>query len=64
VDKLYKKIAFLVLVVLLALGFDGTLTYDIFDLSTNTFSKVLGYVLLALIIGGIAWAEATKKDQK
>jgi len=64
VDKLFKKIAFLLLVVLLALGFDGTLTYDIFDLSTNTLSKVLGYLIFIVIIGGIAWAEATKKNSK
>ena len=49
---------------LLALLFDGTLSYDILDFRLRTFSDWLGLFLVAIIIVTIAFAESPKKNNK
>ena len=61
--KLKKTILFIILMVL-ALLLDGTLSYDIFDLRTLSLAGWLGLFLGLIICAVIAWAESPKKTDK
>lgn len=58
-----KAILFFTLAAL-ALLLDGTLSYDIFDPRTLSFTGWLGLLLILLMCVTIAWAESPKKDEK
>ena len=58
------KLALLLILAVLALLFDGTLSYDILDFRLDSFVDWLGFFLVVIIIVTIAWAESTKKDNK
>jgi len=57
-----KKLAELCILILFALILDGSLTYDLFDFSTQPFAKALGMIIFLLVLGGIVWAENTTKS--
>jgi hypothetical protein len=59
-----KKAALLLLLAVLAMLFDGTLSFDILDFRLRTFSDWLGLFLVVIIIVTIAWAESPKKNNK
>lgn len=57
-----KKLPLLFILILITLLLDGTSTYDLFDFSTRPFAKTLGLILFLIVLGGIVWAETTKKS--
>jgi len=59
-----KKLALLLILAVLALLFDGTLSFDILDFSLDSFADWLGFFLVVIIVVTIAWAESPKKDSK
>jgi hypothetical protein len=59
-----KKAALLLTLAVLAMLFDGTLSFDILDFRLESFSDWLGFFLVAIIIVTIAWAETPKKNNK
>ncbi len=59
-----KKLALLLILAVLALLFDGTLSYDILDFRLENFADWLGFFLVVIIVVTIAWAETPKKDDK
>jgi len=59
-----KKVFILLIVTILALGFDGTLAKDIFDYKINSFSDLLLLILIIAVLGAIAWADSPNNDQK
>jgi len=58
-----KKFLFLLIFVVAALAFDGTLAKDIFDYKINTLSGWLGLVLIVGISLTLFLAESTKPHQ-
>ena len=63
-EQALKKLALLLILAVLALLFDGTLSYDILDFRLKTFADWLGFFLIVIIVVTIAWAESPKKDNK
>ena len=59
-----KKSALLLILAVLALLFDGTLSYDILDFRLDSFADWLGIFLVVIIVVTIAWAETPKKNNK
>jgi hypothetical protein len=59
-----KKLALLLILAVLALLFDGTLSYDILDFRLDSFADWLGFFLVVIIVVTIAWAETLKKNSK
>lgn len=59
-----KKFILLLILVVLALAVDGTLTYDIFDFRMDTLTTWLGLILFLAILGIISWADSAKKHEK
>ena len=59
-----KKIFILLIVTILALAFDGTLTKDIFDYKISSFTDWLLIIMIIAILVTIAWADSTKTDHK
>ncbi len=57
-----KKRFILLIVVILALAFDGTLAKDIFDYKISSFSDWLLLILIIVIVFAIAWANSTKNN--
>jgi len=57
-----KKIFILLIVVILALAFDGTLAKDIFDYKISSFTDWLLLILIIVILFAIAWANSTKNN--
>jgi uncharacterized membrane protein (DUF441 family) len=58
-----KKAALLLTLAVLAMLFDGTLSFDILDFRLESFSDWLGVFLVAIIIVTIAWSDSPKKDE-
>jgi hypothetical protein len=58
-----KKIFILLIVAVLALAFDGTLSKDIFDYQLSSFTDWLTAILIIAILLTIAWADSTKSDE-
>jgi hypothetical protein len=54
----------LLILALLALLFDGTLSFDILDFRLDSFVDWFGLFLVVVIVVAIAWAESAKKDKK
>ena len=63
-EAVLKKGVLLLILALLALLFDGTLSYDILDFRLETFSDWLGFFLVVIIVVTIAFAESPKKNNK
>tara|TARA_B100000029_G_scaffold161436_1_gene157408 strand:+ start:332 stop:514 length:183 start_codon:yes stop_codon:yes gene_type:complete len=59
-----KKVFILLIVTILALGFDGTLAKDIFDYKISSFADWLLLILIIAVLGAIAWADSPNNDQK
>tara|TARA_B100001123_G_C15268301_1_gene1009287 strand:+ start:1233 stop:1415 length:183 start_codon:yes stop_codon:yes gene_type:complete len=59
-----KKIFILLIVIILALGFDGTLAKDIFDYKISSFSDWLLLILIIVVLFAIAWADSPNNDPK
>ena len=59
-----KKIFILLIVTMLALAFDGTLSKDIFDYKISSFTDWLLIVMIIGILLTIVWADSTKNDNK
>jgi hypothetical protein len=57
-----KKIFILLIIAVLALAFDGTLSKDIFDYQLNGFTDWLTAILIIAILLTIAWADSAKSD--
>jgi hypothetical protein len=57
-----KKIFILLIIAILALAFDGTLSKDIFDYQLSGFTDWLTAILIIAILLTIAWADSTKSD--
>ena len=57
-----KKILILLIVAVLALAFDGTLSKDIFDYQLSSFTDWLTAILVIAILLTIAWADSAKSD--
>ena len=55
-----KKIFILLIITVLALAFDGTLSKDIFDYQLSSFTDWLTAILIIAILLTIAWADPTK----
>jgi hypothetical protein len=54
----------LLILALLALLFDGTLSFDILDFRLDSFVDWFGLFLVVVIVVAIAWAESAKKDKE
>ncbi|VAX31046.1 hypothetical protein MNBD_NITROSPINAE05-1069 [hydrothermal vent metagenome] len=59
-----KKTALLLTLAVLAMLFDGTLSFDILDFRLQSFSDWLGFFLVTIIVVIIAWAESPKNNNK
>ena len=59
-----KKLALLLILAVLALLFDGALSFDIFDFRFDSFADWFGFFLVVIILVTIAWAESPKKNNK
>ena len=57
-----KKIFTLLIIAVLALAFDGTLSKDIFDYQLSSFSDWMAAILIIAILLTIAWADSAKND--
>jgi hypothetical protein len=57
-----KKIFILLVIAVLALAFDGTLSKDIFDYQLSSFSDWMAAILIIAILLTIAWADSAKND--
>ena len=57
-----KKIFILLIIAVLALAFDGTLSKDIFDYKLSSFTDWLTAILIISILLTIAWADSAKSD--
>ena len=55
-----KKIFILLIIAVLALAFDGTLSKDIFDYQLSSFTDWLTAILIIAILLTIAWADSAK----
>jgi hypothetical protein len=59
-----KKIFILLIIAILALAFDGTLSKDIFDYQLSGFTDWMTAILIIAILLTIAWADSAKSDGK
>ncbi len=59
-----KKLAFLFILVAVALIIDGTLARDIFDYRIESPAGWVSVLLILAIYAAIAWVESTKKNEK
>ena len=57
-----KKNFILLIIAVLALVFDGTLSKDIFDYQLSSFTDWLTAILIITILLTIAWADSAKSD--
>ena len=57
-----KKLFILLIIAVLALAFDGTLSKDIFDYQLSSFTDWLTAILIIAILLTIAWADSAKSD--
>jgi hypothetical protein len=57
-----KKIFILLIIAVLALAFDGTLSKDIFDYQLSGFTDWLTAILIIAILLTIAWDDSTKSE--
>ena len=57
-----KKLFILLIIAVLALAFDGTLSKDIFDYQLSGFTDWLTAILIIAILLTIAWADSAKSD--
>jgi len=57
-----KKIFILLIIAVLALAFDGTLSKDIFDYQLSGFADWMTAILIIAILLTIAWADSAKSD--
>ena len=57
-----KKIFILLIIAVLALAFDGTLSKDIFEYQLSSFTDWLTAILIIAILLTIAWADSAKSD--
>ena len=57
-----KKFFILLIIAVLALAFDGTLSKDIFDYKLSSFTDWLTAILIISILLTIAWADSAKSD--
>ena len=57
-----KKIFILLVIAVLALAFDGTLSKDIFDYQLSGFTYWLTAILIIAILLTIAWVDSAKSD--
>jgi hypothetical protein len=57
-----KKIFILLIIAILALAFDGTLSKDIFDYQLSGFADWMTAILIIAILLTIAWADSAKSD--
>ncbi len=57
-----KKVFILLIIAVLALAFDGTLSKDIFDYQLNGFTDWLTAILIIAILLTIAWVDSAKSD--
>ena len=57
-----KKVFILLVIAVLALAFDGTLSKDIFDYQLSSFSDWMTAILIIAILLTIAWTDAAKSD--
>jgi hypothetical protein len=57
-----KKIFILLIIAVLALAFDGTLSKDIFDYKLSGFTDWLTAILIIAILLTIAWVDSAKSD--
>jgi len=57
-----KKFFILLIIAILALAFDGTLSRDIFDYQLSNFTDWLTAILIIAILLTIAWADSAKSD--
>jgi hypothetical protein len=55
-----KKIFILLIIAVLALAFDGTLSKDIFDYQLSSFTDWLTAILIITILLTIAWVDSAK----
>ena len=62
VIKSLMKISILLIIAVLALAFDGTLSKDIFDYKLSSFTDWLTAILIISILLTIAWADSVKSD--
>ncbi|MDC1122821.1 hypothetical protein OAT11_05640 [Nitrospinaceae bacterium] len=57
-----KKVFILLVIAVLALAFDGTLSKDIFDYQLSSFSDWMTAILIIAILLTIAWTGSAKSD--
>jgi hypothetical protein len=57
-----KKLFILIIIAVLALAFDGTLSKDIFDYQLSGFTDWLTAILIIAILLTIAWVDSAKSD--
>ncbi len=57
-----KKVFILLIIAVLALAIDGTLSKDIFDYQLSSFTDWLTAILVIAILLTIAWADSAKSD--
>jgi hypothetical protein len=62
VIKYLMKISILLIIAVLALAFDGTLSKDIFDYQLSGFTDWLTAILIIAILLTITWVDSTKSD--
>jgi hypothetical protein len=62
VIKSLMKISILLIIAVLALAFDGTLSKDIFDYQLSGFTDWLTAILIIAILLTIAWDDSTKSE--
>jgi hypothetical protein len=58
-----KKLLILLIIAVLALAFDGTLSKDIFDYQLSSFTDWLTAILIIAILLTIACADSAKSDK-
>ena len=56
-----KKVFILLVIAVLALAFDGTLSKDIFDYQLSSFSDWMTAILIIAILLTVAWMDSVKK---
>ena len=61
-NKSLKKVFILLVIIVLALAFDGTLAKDIFDYKVSSFTDWVLVILIFAILFSISWANSTKND--
>lgn len=57
-----KKLLILLIIVVFALAFDGTLSKDIFDYKLSSFTDWLSAILIIAILLTIGWVDSANND--